>query len=72
MPAIQLIDSHCHLDFESFDKDRSEVIQRALDKNIQNIIIPGTKKVYWHRIKQLCQQYQQLHACYGASSLLGE
>ena len=65
MSAIQLIDSHCHLDFESFDKDRSEVIQRALDKNIQNIIIPGTKKVYWDRIKQLCQQYQQLHACYG-------
>ncbi len=65
MPAIQLIDSHCHLDFESFDEDRSEVIQRALDKNIQNIIIPGTKKVYWQRIKQLCEQYQQLHACYG-------
>ena len=65
MPAIQLIDSHCHLDFESFDKDRAEVIRRAIDKNIQNIIIPGTRKAYWHRIKQLCQQYPQLHACYG-------
>lgn len=65
MPAIQLIDSHCHLDFESFDKDRSEVIQRALDKHIQKIIIPGTQKIYWDRIKRLCEQYQLLHACYG-------
>lgn len=65
MPAIRLIDSHCHLDFEAFDKDRAEVIQRALDKQIQDIIIPGTKKIYWNRIKQLCEQYQTLHACYG-------
>ncbi len=65
MSTSQLIDSHCHLDFESFDKDRDQVIQRALNQNIKNIIIPGTQKKSWNRIKQLCDQYQQLHACYG-------
>ena len=65
MPNKQLIDTHCHLDFEAFDEDRDEVIRRALDRNIQNIIIPGTQKKFWSRIKQLCDRYQQLHACYG-------
>lgn len=65
MPAATLIDSHCHLDFEVFDNDRMQVLQRAKDCNISDIIIPGTQKVHWQRIKQLCQQHPQLHACYG-------
>lgn len=65
MPANKIIDTHCHLDFEAFDKDRSEVIQRALDQHIQNIIIPGTQRIFWDRIKLLCNQYQQLYPCYG-------
>ena len=44
MSAIQLIDSHCHLDFEVFDNDRLEVLQRAKDNNISDIVIPGTEK----------------------------
>ncbi len=60
-----MIDSHCHLDFEAFDNDREQVLQRAADNNISDIIIPGTRKVYWQRIKTLSKQYPQLHACYG-------
>jgi TatD DNase family protein len=65
MPTAYLIDSHCHLDFESFDNDRAQVIQRATDNNISDIIIPGTQKIFWDRIKTLCSKYKQLHACYG-------
>ena len=65
MPGNQLIDSHCHLDFESFDEDRELVIQRALDSNINDIVIPATEKKFWDRIKNLCDQHPQLHACYG-------
>jgi len=61
----QLIDSHCHLDFEVFDNDRSDVLQRARDNNISDIVIPGTEKFFWDRIKQLCKNHTQLHACYG-------
>ena len=65
MLSAHLIDSHCHLDFEAFDNDRSEVLQRAKDNNISDIVIPGTEKIYWHRINSLCKEYPQLHACYG-------
>ena len=65
MPDTPLIDSHCHLDFEDFDKDRSDVLQHAIDNNISHIVIPGTERIYWDRIKQLCKKHPQLHACYG-------
>ncbi|PCI09297.1 MAG: DNAase [Gammaproteobacteria bacterium] len=65
MTTAPLIDSHCHLDFSIFDDDRSQILQRASTNNINNIIIPGTQSMYWNRIKKLCSQYAQLHACYG-------
>ncbi len=65
MSVTTLIDSHCHLDFDVFDEDREQVIQRAQDNNIKHIIVPGTKKVYWEKINDLCAQYKQLHPCYG-------
>jgi TatD DNase family protein len=73
MSAPPLIDAHCHLDFEVFDNDRAEVTQRANENNISDIIIRGTEKAYWDRIKNLCtgnssersSSRPQLHACYG-------
>ncbi len=65
MPVTTLIDSHCHLDFKSFDDDRDRVIQRAQDNNIHGIVIPGTEKKFWARINALCSKYRQLHPCYG-------
>lgn len=60
----KLIDAHCHLDFECFDQDRAQVIERARENKISDIIIPGTQQAHWSRIQHLCTQ-QGLHACYG-------
>lgn len=65
MPDFSLIDSHCHLDFPAFEGDREQVINRSVEHNISNIIIPGTQKKYWQRIKSLCATNHHLHACYG-------
>ncbi len=59
-----IIDAHCHLDFDCFDKDRDRVIDRARKNHISDIIIPGTEKKHWHRIEKLCQRLH-LYACYG-------
>lgn len=37
-----LIDSHCHLDSKQFDSDREEVIQRALDAGVTQMLAIGT------------------------------
>lgn len=60
-----IIDSHCHIDFEVFDNDRSLVIERAQNKGIEHIIVPGVSADTWPRIKTTCKQYKNLHACYG-------
>jgi len=61
---IQLIDSHCHLDFDIFNDDRNQVLDRAKENNITDIVIPGTCSEHWNRITTLCSN-KQLHACYG-------
>ncbi len=61
----EIIDSHCHLDFDDFNSDREAVIERARRKGIQHIIIPGVKRNSWHSIREICDNNTKLHACYG-------
>ena len=37
------IDTHCHLDAPEFERTLPEVIQTALDKNVQAILLPAVK-----------------------------
>ena len=60
-----IIDSHCHIDFEAFDADRQQVIERAQQAGVEHIIVPGVSADSWPRIKTVCQQHDKLHACYG-------
>jgi len=39
---VPLIDSHCHLDDEQFDKDRETVLARALDAGVERLVVIGT------------------------------
>ena len=38
-----LVDSHCHLDFDTFDNDRAETIQRAKDAGIGTVVTICTR-----------------------------
>lgn len=52
-----LIDSHCHLDDASFDRDREEVIQRARSAGIQAIIIPAVATDNFDAVRNLANQF---------------
>ncbi len=39
-----LFDTHCHLDFDDFDADRAEVLERAAEAGIRAIMIPGVSR----------------------------
>lgn len=61
----ELIDSHCHLDFDAFDIDRDQVLARAANIGITDIIIPGVSIDNWPRVNSLCAAHSNLHPCYG-------
>jgi len=62
---VELIDSHAHLDFDKFNKDREEVIERAKSNGIVNIINVGSNLTSSHRSLQLSQQYEIIYAVVG-------
>lgn len=54
---MQITDTHNHLYVEAFDEDRSEVIQRALDKGIDRFFLPAIDSSYTQAMLSLQDQY---------------
>ncbi len=62
---MQLIDSHCHLDFTDFDHDRDEILTRCRGIGIRDIVIPGVCSNSWDTQIKICQQSEMLHYALG-------
>ncbi|GAA6153856.1 TatD family hydrolase [Pseudoteredinibacter isoporae] len=62
---MELIDSHCHLDFPEFTPV-DQLWQQCRQQHITNIIIPATEAKHWPRIQTLCKQYK---GCYWSAGL---
>lgn len=60
-----MIDSHCHLDFQQFDKDRKQVLENARAKGIEHILIPGTQAQGWQKQFHLAAQFSELSLALG-------
>ncbi len=52
-----MIDTHCHIDFEDFDKDREEVIKRAKDK-LDYVVASGYSIESNRDVLKLSQEYK--------------
>ena len=62
---MELIDSHCHLDDDRFDRDRAEIIEAAAASGVRRIVVPGTAANRWEKIKSLCDANPCLYPAYG-------
>jgi len=60
-----IIDSHCHIDFEAFDEDRKQVIQRANQAGVKKIVVPGVLNDTWDKIISCCNEFTCLYPCFG-------
>lgn len=60
-----LIDSHCHLDAEAFDRDRAQVVARARCAGVTTQVVPATTAAGWPRLREVCQQSPGLFPAYG-------
>ena len=53
------IDTHCHLDAPEFARTLPQVIEAALEKNVQAILLPAVKAGDCQQVRQLATQYGQ-------------
>jgi len=60
-----IVDTHAHLDFRAFDKDREQVTERARAAGIQWIINPGTDLESSRRAVRLAESYPGVYAAVG-------
>ena len=65
MPAISLIDTHCHLNFHQYDKDREAVIQRAADSGVRRVIVPAVDLKSCQQALRLAESYRGIYAAVG-------
>jgi TatD DNase family protein len=54
-----LTDTHTHLYVEQFDADRNDMIQRALDNNVQRFFIPAIDSTYYPAMFALEKKYPE-------------
>ncbi len=59
------IDTHAHLDFDSFDKDREVVIQRAIENKVSAIITIGTSLKTSIKAVSYANNYASIFAAVG-------
>jgi TatD DNase family protein len=62
---MELIESHCHLDAEEFDRDREAVLARASRAGVRHQIVPAVTCASWPKLKQVCALEATLHPAYG-------
>src|SRR5579859_6865876 len=60
-----LIDTHAHLDYTDFDADRAEVIARATEAGVTEIISIGTRVDSSARAVELAENFPNIWATVG-------
>lgn len=65
-----LADSHVHIDDHAFDADRAQVLQRARDAGVGQLVVPAVDAASWPRIRDLCAAHpRMLFPAYGLHPL---
>ena len=67
---MHLIDTHTHLFAQQFDEDRSEIVNRALEKGVQQMLLPNIDSSSIQPMLNLCTEFPNncfpmmgLHPC---------
>jgi TatD DNase family protein len=60
-----MIDTHCHLASPRFDGDRAEVVRRARDAGVTDVVVPAVAPSDFASIQALAAADPGLHAAFG-------
>jgi TatD DNase family protein len=62
---MDLIDTHCHLDWKAFDPDREAVIDRAVQAGVRRMITIGVDVPSSRQAVDLAEKYDAVYAAVG-------
>jgi len=60
-----LVDSHCHLDFPSFDEDRDAVVERARAAGVDIMVTISTRVRQFDALKAIAGSYERVYCSVG-------
>jgi TatD DNase family protein len=67
---LDLVDTHAHLDDDSFDADRAAMLGRASEAGVRRWIVPAIDRGNWETIEGLCAAREGVFPAYGLHPLL--
>ena len=62
---MELIDTHCHIDVEEFERDRNQVMVNCQHAGVTRLIVPAVMADTWPHLQSVCDQYDGLYPAYG-------
>lgn len=65
MPPLQLIDSHCHLDFPDFAEELDDIVARAGEAGIATMITISTRIRRFNEVKAIAERYENVFCTVG-------
>ncbi|UCG26520.1 MAG: TatD family hydrolase [Chloroflexota bacterium] len=65
MAVAQLIDTHCHLDFQAYSKDLAEILSRARAADVGRVIVPAIDLDGCHTVVKLAEKHSIVLAAVG-------
>lgn len=60
-----LVDTHCHLNFHNFDRDRDEILERARKAGVARVLVPAIDLETSREAVALARKYDQIYASVG-------
>ncbi|TQR31900.1 hydrolase TatD [Campylobacter sp. MIT 99-7217] len=61
----KIIDTHCHLDDESFCGDLNVILEHSFKNNISKIIIPAANTADLPKALEICERYENIYFAVG-------
>lgn len=62
---MKIFETHAHLDFPQFDKDREQLIKKCFNKNIEYILNIGVDEKTCNASIKLAEKYDRIYAAVG-------
>ena len=60
-----LIDTHAHVNFETYEKRLNEVFENAKNNDVGLMILPGVEVSKWDEIIEICEKYDNVYGAIG-------